>query len=373
MSQFTARRTRRPVDWVLFGLVFTLALFGILSLYSASVADGANHYARQLFWYGLGTVAAIGIASQDYRLISRLAYPSLVIGVVLLLLVAVAGTTINGSKRWLSLGPLSVQPSEFIKLSVVLVAARWFADHERPEGRGIRDLIIPSLMISVPFVLILNQPDLGTGLTLWMIFGTMVLFDRVKPWLTVSGIVGLIAVIPMMWFFVMREYQKDRVRAFLDPEAELQGDAWQVAQSRIAVGSGGWTGKGWLQGTQVQGGFVPYDESDFIFSHTGEQFGFLGSLFVMGLYLALALWALNIARRARDRFGVLLAVGIASLFFWHVAVNIAMNIGLLPVVGLWLPFFSRGGTAVLLVMLCVGILMSISMRRTQIGERSWLR
>lgn len=364
MNQALSRKSRKPFDWVLFAIVASLASIGLLSLYSASVADGANHYARQLFWYGLGTAAAAFIAAQDYRLIQRVAYPAMIGGIILLILVAVAGTTINGSKRWLALGPLSVQPSEFLKLAVVIFTAKWFADHERPEGRGIRDLIPPVAVIFVPFLLILNQPDLGTSLTLWMIFGTMALFDRIKPWLTVSGIVGGIAAIPFMWFFVLREYQKDRVRAFLDPEAELQGDAWQVAQSRIAVGSGGWTGKGWLQGTQVQGGFVPYDESDFIFSHTGEQFGFLGSFVVMGLYVALALWALVIARQARDRFGVLLAVGISGLIFWHVAVNIAMNIGLLPVVGLWLPFLSRGGTAVLLMMLCVGILMSISMRRT---------
>lgn len=364
MSQMFVRRARRPFDWVLFGIVAMLALFGILSLYSASVADGTNHYTRQLFWYALGTGAAAFLASQDYRLIHRVAYPLMIASVLMLILVAVAGTTINGSKRWIAIGPLSVQPSEFLKLAVVIFTAKWFADHERPEGRGLRDLLVPAVVISIPFFLILSQPDLGTSLTLWMIFGTMVLFDRIKPWLTVSGILGFIASIPLMWFFVLREYQKDRVRAFLDPEAELQGDAWQVAQSRIAVGSGGWTGKGWLQGTQVQGGFVPYDESDFIFSHTGEQFGFLGSAILMGLYIALALWGLVIARNARDKFGVLLAVGISGLFFWHVAVNIAMNIGLLPVVGLWLPFLSRGGTAVLLVMLCVGILMSISMRRT---------
>ena len=373
MNPLMARRTRRPVDWVLVAIVGALVTLGLLSLYSASRADDSNHYARQMFWYLLGTGAAAFIASVDYRLISRLAYPLMFGGVVLLVVVLVAGTTINGSRRWLAFGPLSVQPSEFLKLAVVIFTARWFADHECPEGRGLRDLLAPTLVIMVPFVLILNQPDLGTALTLWMIFGTVVLFDRVKPWLTVSGIVGAIAAIPLMWVFVLREYQKDRVRAFLDPQAELQGDAWQVAQSRIAVGSGGWTGKGWLQGTQVQGGFVPYDESDFIFSHTGEQFGFIGAVVVVSLYLALALWALNIARCARDRFGVLLAVGIAGLLFWHVAVNIAMNIGLLPVVGLWLPFFSRGGTAVLLMMFCVGILMSISMRRTMTRDVRWTR
>lgn len=372
MSQLLQRRTRRPFDWVLFGLVFLLATIGILSLVSASVADGSSHYARQLLWYGIGFTGAGFIASQDYRLVARLAYPALVVGIILLFFVTVAGTSINGSKRWLAFGGFSVQPSEFVKLAVVLVTARYFSDHERPEGRGVRDLIVPVGLIAVPFIQILSQPDLGTSLTLWMIFGTIAAFDRIKPTLTASLIIATLIAIPLMWGFVMKEYQKDRVRAFMDPEAELQGDAWQVRQSRIAIGSGGATGKGWLQGTQVQGGFVPYDESDFIFTHTGEQFGFVGSTVLMGTYIALLLWALQIARMARDRFGVLCAVGIAALYFWHITVNIAMNIGLLPVVGLWLPFLSHGGTSVLVVMFSAGILMSISMRRTTATKSGWM-
>ena len=375
MSQLLQRGARRPFDWVLFGVVLVLATIGILSLYSASNSDGSSHYARQILWFLLGGVGAGIIALQDYRVIARLAYPMLIIGIILLLLVTVAGTSINGSKRWLALGGFSVQPSEFLKLAVVVVTARYFSDHERPEGRGIVDLLVPVGMISIPFIQILTQPDLGTSLTLWLIFGTMAAFDRLKPTLTLSLIMVVIISIPLMWGFVLKEYQKDRVRAFMDPEAELQGDAWQVRQSRIAIGSGGAVGKGWLQGTQVQGGFVPYDESDFIFTHTGEQFGFVGSTVLMGLYIALLLWALQIARNARDRFGVLCAVGIAALYFWHITINIAMNMGMLPVVGLWLPFLSHGGTSVLVCMFAAGILMSISMRRTPTATampRNWL-
>lgn len=369
MMPLTRRRTRRRFDWVLFSITLLLVLVGILSLVSASIADGTVHYARQILWFVLGTIAAGLIASQDYRLVARLAYPALAIGILLLLLVSVAGTSINGSKRWLALGEFSVQPSELVKLATVLVAARYFSDHPTKNGRGLKGLIVPAALIVIPFIQIAAQPDLGTGLTLWLIFGTIVAFDRIKPSLTIALIGGLLISLPLVWGVGLKEYQKDRVRAFLDPDAELQGDAWQVRQSRIAIGSGGIVGKGWLQGTQVQGGFVPYDESDFIFTHTAEQFGFLGSTLVLGLYVALLLWALRIARLARDRFGVLCAVGIAALFFWHVAINIAMNAGLLPVVGLWLPFMSRGGTSVLVSMIAIGILMSISMRRTTTSDR----
>lgn len=369
MMQLTRRRTRRRFDWILFSIVGLLVIAGVLSLLSASIADGTVHYARQLLWFGLGSIAAGLIASQDYRLVARLAYPALAVGIVLLLLVSVAGTSINGSKRWLAIGEFSMQPSEFVKLTTVLVAARYFSDNPAPGGRGIKGLIIPAALIVIPFLQIVAQPDLGTALTLWLIFGTIVAFDRIKPSLTIALIAIVLISIPLAWGVGFKEYQKDRVRAFLDPGAELQGDAWQVRQSRIAIGSGGVAGKGWLQGTQVQGGFVPYDESDFIFTHTAEQFGFIGSTVILGLYIALLLWALRIARYARDRFGVLCAVGIAALFFWHVAINIAMNLGLLPVVGLWLPFMSRGGTSVLVSMIAVGILMSISMRRTTTPDR----
>ena len=368
MSTLIQSRSRKHIDWILLGIVTMLVAIGFINLYSASVADGAQHHVRQLMWIVLGVVTAALIGSQDYRLVARIAYPSLLVGVGLLILVAVAGTSINGSKRWIAFGDFSVQPSEFLKIAVVLVTAKYFSDHERPEGRTLRDLVRPAALVMIPSLLIINQPDLGTTLTLWLIFGTMCVFDRIRPSTTVLIIGSLLLALPLMWTFVMKDYQKDRVRAFLDPEAELQGDAWQVRQSRIAIGSGRIVGKGFLQGTQVQGGFVPYHENDFIFAHHGEQFGFLGSVLLLLLYTLLILWPLRIARFARDRFGALLCVGISALFFWHVAVNLAMVMGWLPVVGLWLPFASRGGTAMLTMMICVGILFSVSQRRRQFNS-----
>lgn len=350
-------------DWLLFIIVAMLIGVGLLNLYSASQAASQPHYIRQLLWVMIGSAVAGFIAMQDYRLAQRLTWPFFAGVVLLLVLVVAVGTEINGSQRWISVGAFSLQPSELAKLAVILVTANYFSKKEYPDGVGVRDILPPMFFIMIPSVLIITQPDLGTTIVLWLIFGTMVLFERVRWTLLLTSGLGLALGLPFLWIFIMKAYQKDRVRAFLNPETELQGDAWQVNQSKIAIGSGRWFGKGWLQGTQVQGGFVPYHENDFIFTHHGEQFGFIGSILLLLMYLALILIPLWIARYARDRFAVLCAVGISAMFFWHVVINLGMVTGLLPVVGLWLPFASRGGTAVLTLMLCVGILMSISMRR----------
>lgn len=351
------------MDWMLLLLVVATAGIGLANLYSASLVSDARFHLTQGMWMFLGLAVAAGVAAVDHRLVQRWAW--VVHGVAVLLLIAVLlfGDTINGSRRWLSFGALTYQPSELLKVAVVLVTAKWFAETEAPDGRRLRDLVVPGVLVGVPVLLVMLQPDLGTAVAILLIFGTMVLFERVR-----AGSLAILAaasavLLPLFWFFGLRDYQRSRITTFMDPTADLQGSAWQVTQSRIAIGSGGVQGKGWLEGTQVQSGFVPYHENDFIFAHHGEQFGFLGSLLLLGLYFALVLWALRVARHASDRFGVLTAVGVASLLFWHVVINVAMVIGALPVVGLWLPLASAGGSAVLTVMLSLGILMGVSLRR----------
>lgn len=358
-------RRSRPIDWGFMIIMLVMMTIGMLSLYSASNSAGANqpHHLDQAIWMLIGGTIAFALAAVDYRITARLAYPSVLVVVALLLLVAVIGTTINGSRRWIMLGSASFQPSELLKLSAVLVGARYFSDNEREDGLGLLDIIKPALVLVVPSLLVLMQPDLGTTLTVWLIFGTMCIFERIKGTTLLALFLAGIIAVPLMWTVVMKDYQKDRVVAFMNPDENLQGDAWQVNQSKIAIGSGRVFGKGYLQGTQVQNGFVPYHESDFIFAHAGEQFGFIGSLFVIGMCCLLIVWPLRIARYARDRYGALCAVGISALFFWHVVVNLGMVTGMLPVVGLWLPFASRGGSAIVTVMVCCGILHSISMRR----------
>ncbi len=351
------------MDWTLLLLVGAIAGIGLLNLRSASEVAGQSFHLTQLTRMLLGVGVAGLIASQDYRMGARWAY--VILGAVTLLLLAVfpLGTTLNNSRRWLDLGVFLLQPSELMKVAVIVATARYLHDHEVPGGRSLFQLIVPAALCLAPCLLVMMQPDLGTALVIIFIFGTMCLFDGIRRTTLIAMLAGLMIATPLMWQFGMRDYQKDRVVAFLNPDENLQGDAYQVNQSKIAIGSGRLFGKGYLQGTQVQNGFVPEHENDFIFAHHGEQFGFAGSMGLLGLYFALIVWSLRIARLGRDRFAVLCSVGVASFFFWHVLVNLGMVTGLLPVVGLWLPLASYGGSSVLAVSCAVGLLLSISMRK----------
>ena len=363
MSTITTRRRSRGIDWTLILLVSAVAGIGLLNLRSAAEVSGTSFHLTQLTRMLLGMGVAGLIASQDYRLASRWAYVILGLVVLLLLLVFPLGTTLNNSRRWLDLGVFLLQPSELMKIAVVVATARYLHDHEVSAGRGFAQLLVPTGLCIGPCLLVMMQPDLGTALVIVFIFVTMCLFDGIRRTTLVATLLAALIFTPIMWQFGMRDYQKDRVIAFLNPDENLQGDAYQVNQSKIAIGSGRLIGKGYLQGTQVQNGFVPEHENDFIFAHHGEQFGFVGSIGLLGLYFALIAWSLRIARWGRDRFGVLCSVGIASFFFWHVLINLGMVTGLLPVVGLWLPLASYGGSSVLAVSCAVGLLLSISMRR----------
>lgn len=362
MSWSAARGSRR-FDWVLAILVLLLVLTGLTNLRSAAQVSETPFHLTQLVRILLGAGIAGVIAYVDYRIVERWAYVFLGVVVLLLVLLFPLGTELNNSTRWLDLGVFMLQPSELMKLAVIVVTARFFHDHESPGGHGFRTLLPPLALCVGPCLLVALQPDLGTAITIFLIFATICLFEGIRASALAAGALFMSVAAPLMWFFGMRQYQRDRVIAFLNPTRHLQGDAWQVSQAKIAIGSGRTFGKGWLQGTQVQNGFVPEHENDFIFAHHGEQFGFVGSVLWLALYLALILWALKIARTARDRFAVLCAVGVASFFFWHVTINIGMVTGLLPVVGLWLPLASYGGSSTLAVMASIGLLMSVSMRR----------
>ncbi|MFT4703552.1 MAG: rod shape determining protein RodA [Bradymonadia bacterium] len=363
------KRQRRPFDWTLLFLVLALATLGLLNLRSASEVEGVARHATQLVWMLIGGTAAGVIAAIDYRQIQRWAYVIFAGAVCLLCVVLFVyargadGGALNNSRRWIDLGAFYLQPSELMKVTVIVVTARYFSDNADPDGHTLKSLLVPLTLALIPVVLIIMQPDLGTALVIFFMFATIALFDGIRTG-TLIGLGGAgIVTMPMLWMFVMKDYQKSRVIAFLNPGENLQGDAWQVNQALIAIGSGRLWGKGFLHGTQVQNGFVPEHENDFIFAHHGEQFGFAGSALLLVLYFALMLWALRIARHGRDHFAVLCAVGVAAFFFWHVTVNLGMVTGLLPVVGLWLPLASYGGSSTLTVMFAIGLLMSISIRR----------
>ncbi len=362
MLSTSVSKKRFGIDLVLLVIVLSLMAMGLIALYSASLTDRPWHRA-QLSWFLLGSGLATVVAVIDYRFFERHAYVIYALAVVSLILVLFVGVSRNNATRWLDVGVFNAQPSEAMKVAIIFVTARYLHDNPSPGGYHLTSLLIPFFIAGVPLLLIAAQPDLGTALVVLAIFFSVVLFAGIqKGSLLLLGLGGLVSAIPA-WFWGLQDYQKTRITSFLNPEGLHHESGWQVQQSIIAVASGGFSGKGHTMGTQVQSGFVPENENDFIFAHIGEEFGFLGAALLLLLYAALIIWSLRIARHARDRFGVLLAVGIAAFFFWHVVINVGMVLGLLPVVGLWLPFVSYGGSSTLTVMVCVGLLMNLSVRR----------
>jgi rod shape determining protein RodA len=350
-------------DFVLLAIVLAIFGLGLLNLHSASQVDGRAHEAAQLVNVLIGVLPFALLAWLDYRHVERLAYALYAAVCGLLVMTLFIGVELNNSRRWLDLGPLHLQSSEFAKLALIAITARYFHDRDRGEPLRFVELLPLLGLYAVPGLLILLQPDLGTALCMVLIAVTMWAVQRIRwtAWATLIGSVVVAA--PFFWVFVMHDYQKSRVLSFLNPGENVRGAAWQVTQSLVAIGSGGVWGKGYLRGTQVQNGWVPEHENDFVFAHHGEQFGFVGSVVLIGLFMLLTLWCLRIARHGRDRFASLVAVGVAALFFWHAVINLSMVTAMLPVVGLWLPMVSYGGSAMLTVLTALGLLMSVSIRR----------
>jgi rod shape determining protein RodA len=285
----------------------------------------------------------------------------LVVG--LLVGVLFGGRVVNGSRRWLDLGPLNLQPSELAKLAMILVFARILARRSASSPVGLRDLIVPGILIAIPAALIVKQPDLGTTLIVCIVSASFLVLTRVRVFsfvlLAAIGVVGA----AVGWFYFLHDYQKERVFTFLDPERDPLGTAYHAIQSQIAVGSGGLLGKGFGQGSQSQLDFLPEQQTDFVFSVLGEEWGFVGSAVVLALYLGILIRGLMIAHSSKDQFGSYLAVGIVALFFWAGLINVGMVIGVVPVVGVPLPMLSYGGSALLTCMIALGLLMNVSMRR----------
>lgn len=357
---------RESFDWTLFLTASALAVIGVINLYSAtSVARAAlsDIYIQQVYWLVLGGILGAAVAVIDYRHYERLGYLLYGVGIVLLVLVFILGKDIRGSSRWIAIGSFGFQPSEFMKLFLIIALAKYLHDDPRTEARGIKDLVGPSVLTAIPTLLILKQPDLGTALIHALIFVTVCLLTRIR-WQTLVGIIISTGVaLPILWTYVLKDYQKQRVTVFLNPEANLLGSGWHAHHARVAIGAGGWTGQGFMQGTQNQFLFLPEQHSDFPFAVFAEDWGFLGCFVLVCLYAFLVLWAIRIAATAKDRFGAVLAVGVGALIFWHAVFNLGMVTGLLPVVGVTLPLFSAGGSSVLTIMLGMGLLMNVSMRR----------
>jgi rod shape determining protein RodA len=357
---------REHFDWALFLVSALLAVVGVINLYSAtSVARAAltDMYIQQVYWLVVGGILATCAAVVDYRHYERLGYALYSVGIVLLVLVFILGRDIRGSSRWIYIGSFSFQPSEFMKLFLIIALAKYLHDDPRTEGRSLKDLLIPALLTAVPTFLIMRQPDLGTALILGLIFASVCALTRIQLKSIVSLFVGVAVLLPVTWSYLLKDYQKQRIAAFLNPEANLLGTGWHAHHARIAIGNGGLTGQGFMRGSQNQFLFLPDQYSDFPFAVFAEDWGFLGCFVLVSLYGFLVLWSLRVAATAKDRFGAVLAIGVGSLIFWHAFFNLGMVTGLLPVVGVTLPLFSYGGSSVLTILIGIGLLMNVSMRR----------
>jgi rod shape determining protein RodA len=361
-----SRGIRDAFDWPLFVMVASIALIGVVNLYSATNAMPSqlrDMYIQQIYWLTLGGGAAVLIASIDYRYYERYAWVAYGTGIVLLVLVFLVAPKVRGSQRWIPIGAFSLQPSELMKVFFIVALAKHLHDDPRTEGRTLKDLVIPGLILAVPLGLILAQPDLGTAMIIAAIFGSIMFLTNLKLRSFLTLVFSFVISAPLTWRYLLKDYQRERMVSFLDPETDILGKGWHAYQAKIAIGSGGITGKGFLQGTQVQHRFLPDAHSDFPFSVWAEEQGFIGALVLVLLYFGLVLWGLKIASEAKDRFGAVVAVGVSALIFWQTVINLGMVSGLLPVVGITLPLVSYGGSSVLTVMIGIGLLMSVSLRR----------
>jgi rod shape determining protein RodA len=359
------RRLIQNFDWYLLLVTCAIAGVGLLTLYSATASGGKAHPAivlRQIYWLGLGLVVMVLAFSLDYRWWERFAYPAYLLGLLPLLAVLVLGKNVSGSKRWLDLGFVVFQPSEVMKPLLMAALARYLSQEGRDERLRLRDLWVPAIIVAVPTVLVLLEPDLGTAGLLVLIGVSVILFVGVRlSSLLILGVPAL-GSLPLLWMG-MKGYQRQRILTLFSPDRDPLGSGYHIIQSKIAVGSGQIWGKGFMQGTQGQLRFIPEHHTDFIFSVLAEEWGFVGCLLLLGLFLCLVFRALQVARRSRDHFGTLLCVQIAAIIFWQVTVNVAMVLGMAPVVGITLPLVSYGGSSVLVTLGTIGILLNVDMRK----------
>jgi rod shape determining protein RodA len=366
MSLLGSEKRLDNLNWPLVLCTVAICALGVWNLASATKSLVDPLWAKQAVMMGVGIFAIALLLFVDYRWLQTFAWPAYVAALGLLAAVAFHGKKVLGARRWLQVGPLQVQPSEFVKVAVIVLIARYFSRDEtgaRKGEYGLVDLWQPFLYVLAPVALVMKQPDLGTALVTFVIAFTMIVFAKVR-WrdLILLGVGGAAAAV-FAWRRLLHPFQKSRIITFLNPEQYAKSTGYHAIQSAIAVGSGQWSGKGWGEGTQNQLRFLPEQHTDFIFSVWAEEHGFLGGVLLVSLYGFLVLAALDVAANARDKFGAFLGIGVASLFFWHAFINIGMVTGMMPVVGVPLPLFSYGGSSVIADLLGVGILLNVSLRR----------
>lgn len=376
---FLAARLRRgdmtlpeklwQTSWSLVLWLCIIATIGFFMLYSAANGSLDPWTTRQVMRFGMGLALMLSIALIDIRLVMRYAYLLYALVFALLIFVEVRGVIGGGAQRWIDLGVINLQPSELMKVALVLTLARYFHSLSLEDAGRPVFLILPLALVIAPSILIIRQPDLGTALMVIMGAGVLFFMAGVRLWKFVTVVVAALAAIPVLWQF-LQEYQKNRILTFLNPERDPLGAGYHILQSKIALGSGGLFGKGFLQGTQSHLNFLPEQQTDFIFTMLAEELGLIGGVGLIGLYVIVLVYGFAIAIRCRHQFGRLVAIGVTTTFFLYVFINVAMVMGLIPVVGVPLPLISYGGTALLTIMLCMGLLMSVHVHRdVQIGLR----
>jgi rod shape determining protein RodA len=356
------RRLYFHVDWALLGALLALTAMGIVMIYSATQSSAPRLYISQIYALALGLAAMLVALSIDYRTLADRSHFIYVGILALLVYVLIFGAVRGGAKRWIALGVFNLQPSEFAKIAVALVLAKFFGENRRGNPTT-TDLLIAGGLAAVPLVLIAKQPDLGTAVTIIPVF-LAVAYVAGLP-MRVLGIIAVVAVLaaPVAWKFALKDYQRQRVLTFIDPSKDTHGAGYQQIQARITAGSGGLWGKGFMKGTQGQLRFLPVAHNDFIFSVWAEEQGLVGVLVALGLYLFVIVRSLDASRLAKDRLGAYLVLGVLASFTFQVLYNITMSAGLAPVKGLTLPLMSYGGSSLIATFTGFGLILNVRMRR----------
>jgi rod shape determining protein RodA len=360
----------RAFDLQLATYATLLAATGIVMAYTNSVESGSTPleagttFTRGLMWAGIAVVMFVIATAFDYRWLKTLAWPIYGLQLGLLVLTLLIGDGVGGSARWISLGPFTFQFSELAKILMIIVLAYYLSSRE-DRLDSLRTILGACLLVGPPWVLVMMQPDLGTSLVFAAILAGMLWMSGASlRWLLALGAV-VVAMIPIAWTYVLRDYQKERLTTFLAADKDLQGAGYQLYQSQIAIGSGGWMGKGLTNGTQAQGDFLPVQTTDFVFAILAEELGFIGAMVLFGLFVLL-IWRILVAGwRSRDPFGTMFAAGVASMILFQLVVNVGMVMGIMPITGIPLPFVTHGGASLVSMAIGLGILQSINIRQTR--------
>ena len=358
----------QSINYPLLGLIITLFFVGLAALYSISNGDFNSWPLKHSQRFILGLIIFFLVIFFDLRLIFGYAYVIFFLSIISLVIIPFFGIESNGATRWINIAGISLQPSEFVKYTLILALAKYFHSINNDSG-FIKTLIIPLIITIVPVFLVITQPDLGTALII--LLGGISLF-----WISglnykyfILGVFSILCSLPVLWQY-LKDYQKDRVLTFFNPERDPLGNGYHIMQSKIALGSGGIFGKGYMEGTQSHLNFLPEMQTDFIFTMLGEEFGFIGTLLLLLIYAALIMISIRLALKSRSLFSKYLSLGVCNVFFIYVFVNIGMVTGLLPVVGVPLPFISYGGSSMLAVMFGFGLLMNCYINRNIIIEKT---